>query len=84
MIHVMSTGETTFWDTRLCFELPYDYRWYGQELHYSLLLEVFRSESRDKILLRGEGCNTPSVYILLDNEYGFKHAILVDKTYAKF
>jgi hypothetical protein len=50
----------------------------------SLLLEVFRSESRDEILLRGEGCNTPSVYILLDNEYGFKHTISVDKTDAKF
>jgi hypothetical protein len=25
-------------------------------------------------------CNTPGVYIPLDNEYGFKHAISVDKT----
>jgi hypothetical protein len=29
-------------------------------------------------------CNTPGVYILLDNEYGFKRIILVDKTDAKF
>jgi hypothetical protein len=33
---------------------------------------------------KGEGCNTPGVYILLDNEYGFKHVISVDKTNAKF
>jgi hypothetical protein len=49
----------------------------------SPLLKVFRSESRDKILLRGQGCNTPDVYIPLDNEYKFKHIISVDKTYAK-
>jgi hypothetical protein len=60
------------------------YRWYGHGLYASLLLKVFRSESRDEILLRGEDCNTPGVYILLDNEYGFKHVISVDKTYAKF
>jgi hypothetical protein len=29
-------------------------------------------------------CNTPGVYILLDNEYGFKHVISVDKTDVKF
>jgi hypothetical protein len=29
-------------------------------------------------------CNTPGVYIMLDNEYGFKHVISVDKTDAKF
>jgi hypothetical protein len=28
-------------------------------------------------------CNTPGVYIPLDNEYGFKHVISVDKTDAK-
>ena len=44
-------------------------------LHASLPLEVFRSESRDEILLRGKGCNTPGVYIPLDDEYGFKHVI---------
>jgi hypothetical protein len=60
------------------------YRWYGHGLHASLLLEVFRSESRDEILLRGEGYNTRGVYIPLDNEYGFKHIISVDKTDAKF
>jgi hypothetical protein len=59
-------------------------RWYEHGLHAALLLEVFRSESRDEILLRGEGCNTPDVYIPLDNEYGFKHAISVDKTDFKF
>jgi hypothetical protein len=35
--------------------------------------------------LRNSGlCNTPGVYIPLDNEYGFKHVISVDKTDAKF
>jgi hypothetical protein len=29
------------------------------------------------------GCNTPGVYILLDNEYGFKHVISVNKTDTK-
>jgi hypothetical protein len=29
-------------------------------------------------------CNTPGVYILLDNEYGFKHVISVGKTNVKF
>jgi hypothetical protein len=33
---------------------------------------------------RGPGCNTPDVYRLLDNEYGFKHVISVNKTDAKF
>jgi hypothetical protein len=42
--------------------------WMG--LHASLPLEVFRSESRDEILLSGEGCNTPGVYRLLDHECG--------------
>jgi hypothetical protein len=28
-------------------------------------------------------CNTPGVYISLDNEYGFKHVISVNKTDAK-
>jgi hypothetical protein len=60
------------------------YRWYGQVLHTSILLEVFRSESQDKILLRGDGCNTPSVYIPLDNEYGFKRGISVNKIDTKF
>jgi hypothetical protein len=80
----MSTTETTFWDTRFRFELSYDYRWYEYGVHASLPLEVFRSESRDEILFKGEGCNTPGVYIPLDNEYGFKHAISVDKTDFKF
>jgi hypothetical protein len=80
----MSTRETISWDTRLRSGLYYDYRWYEYGLHASLLLEVFRSESRDVILLRREGCNTPGIYILLDNEYGIKHVILVGKTDAKF
>jgi hypothetical protein len=80
----MSTRETTFWDTHLCLELSHDYRWYGHGLPASPLLKVFRSEFRDEILLRGEGYNTPCVYIPLDNEYGFKHVISVDKTDAKF
>jgi hypothetical protein len=29
-------------------------------------------------------CNTPGVYIPLDNEYGFKHVILVDKRTLNF
>jgi hypothetical protein len=29
-------------------------------------------------------CNTPGVYIPLDNEYGIKHGISVDETEAKF
>jgi hypothetical protein len=29
-------------------------------------------------------CNTPGVYILLNNEYEFKHVISVDKMDAKF
>jgi hypothetical protein len=29
-------------------------------------------------------CNNPGIYILLDNEYGIKHVILVGKTDAKF
>jgi hypothetical protein len=79
----MSTRETTSWDTRLYLEMSLDYHWYGHGLHASLLLKVFRSESRDEILLRGEGCNTPGVYIPLDNEYGFKHVISVNKTDTK-
>jgi hypothetical protein len=80
----MSTRETTSWDTCLYLEPSYGYRWYEHGLHTSLPLEVFCSESRDEILLRGEGCNTPGVYIPLDNEYKFKHVISVNKTDAKF
>jgi hypothetical protein len=36
-------------------------------------LEVFRPESRDEILLRGEGCNTPGVCHQLSNEFELKH-----------
>jgi hypothetical protein len=31
-----------------------------------------------------DSCNTPGIYILLDNEYEFKHVISVNKTDAKF
>jgi hypothetical protein len=58
----MSTRETMSWDTHLCLELCYDYCWYERGLHASLLLEVFRSESREEILLRGRAV-TPLVFI---------------------
>jgi hypothetical protein len=58
----MSTRETMSWDTHLCLELCYDYCWYEHGLHASLLWEVFRSESRDEILLRGRAV-TPLVFI---------------------
>jgi hypothetical protein len=45
----------------------------------SLSLRISRRDS-----FKGEGCNTPGVYILLDNEYGFRHVISVDKIDAKF
>jgi hypothetical protein len=32
---------------------------------------------------RDGACNTPGVYRLLDNEYGFKHVISVNKTDTK-
>jgi hypothetical protein len=41
-----------------------------------------RISGRDSF--NGEGCNTLGVYHQLDNEYGFKHVISVDKTDAKF
>jgi hypothetical protein len=40
-----------------------------------------RISGRDSF--KGEGCNTLGVYIPLDNGYGFKHVISVDKTDAK-
>jgi hypothetical protein len=45
----------------------------------SLLLRISGRDS-----FKGEGCNTPGVYRLLDNEYGVKHVISVDKTDVKF
>jgi hypothetical protein len=56
----------TSWSTHLYSELSYAITGI-EELHASLLLKVFRSESRDEILLRGEGCNTPGVYRWLDH-----------------
>jgi hypothetical protein len=41
-----------------------------------------RISGRDSF--KGEGCNTPGVYIPLDNEYGFKHVISLNKTDVKF
>jgi hypothetical protein len=40
---------------------------------------VFRGLARVRAL-----CNTPGVYIPLDNEYGFKHVISVNETDVKF
>jgi hypothetical protein len=53
---------------------------------------VVGSKCLTKVLINGGSglnivyieCNTPGVYIPLDNEYGFKHVISVDKTDAKF
>jgi hypothetical protein len=41
-----------------------------------------RISGRDSF--KGEGCNTPGVYIPLDNGYRFKHVISVDNTDFKF
>ena len=46
--------------------------------HVSLPLKVFCTESRDVILLRGEGCNTPGVCHQLSNGFELKHGILSD------
>jgi hypothetical protein len=35
------------------------------------------------MLSHGHNCNTPGVYIPLDNEYEFKHVISVNKIDAK-
>jgi hypothetical protein len=40
-----------------------------------------RISGRDSF--KGEGCNTPGVYIPLDNEYAFKPVISVNKTDTK-
>ena len=42
----------------------------------SLLLKVFRIESRDTIPLRGEGCNTLGVCHQLSNGFELKHEML--------
>jgi hypothetical protein len=42
-----------------------------KELHASLLLKVFRSKSRDEILLRGRVV-TPQVLLYVNNDYGCK------------
>ena len=44
--------------------------------HASLPLKVFRTESRGKILIRGEGYNTQGVCHQLSNEYELKHDML--------
>ena len=44
----------------------------------SLPIKVFRTESRDAIPLRGEGCNTPGVCHQLSNRFELKHGILSD------
>jgi hypothetical protein len=50
--------------------MPVMFRGYISEAVWKTLAEV--------------SCNTPGVYIPLDNEYGFKHVISVDKTDAKY
>ena len=40
--------------------------------HASLPLKIFRTESRGKILVRGEGCNNPSVSHKLSSGFGLK------------
>jgi hypothetical protein len=52
----------TSWSTHLYSELSYAITGI-EELHASLLLKVFRSESRDEILLRGRVV-TPQVFIV--------------------
>jgi hypothetical protein len=42
-----------------------------KELHASLLLKVFRSESQDEILLRGRAV-THQVLLYVNNDYGRK------------
>jgi hypothetical protein len=40
-------------------------------------------EEEVPLIRKNSRCNTLGVYIPLDNEYGFKHVISVNKTYAK-
>jgi hypothetical protein len=47
------------------------------------LKKVFHSESRDAILLRGEGYNTPGVYHQLSSGFKLKHDRLVEMTMPK-
>jgi hypothetical protein len=48
-------------------------------------LRLHQSHLNKHISLKGSSCcNTPGVYIPLDNEYGFKHEISVDKMDTKF
>jgi hypothetical protein len=63
VIHVISPRETNILEYSSLLGTILCYHWYGQELHASLLLKVFRSESRDKILLRGRVV-TPEVFIV--------------------
>jgi hypothetical protein len=58
-------------ETTLC------YCSYGQELHASLLLKVFRYESQDEILLRGEDCNTLGVCHKINNRSGLEQVYQV-------
>ena len=44
--------------------------------HASLPLEVFRTESRGEIPIRGEGRNTPGVCHPLSNGFELKHDML--------
>jgi hypothetical protein len=65
-----------------------DHIWYPGRSGYALV-KARRSGVAWWIEAESKGnrmgnCNTPGVYILLDNEYGFKHVISVDKTDFKF
>jgi hypothetical protein len=48
-------------------------RWWELDNVPLFLKKVFHSESRDVILLRGEGCNTPGVCHQLSNGFELKH-----------
>jgi hypothetical protein len=56
--------------------------WIGEEAE--AFDEIFSNRSDFCAFAGARGCNTPGVYIPLDNEYVFKLVISVDKTDAKF
>jgi murein tripeptide amidase MpaA len=70
-------ADNDFWQRR---EEAYRYsemtRGFGGRLHTRHVRTIHNPNSSDYY--------TSGVYILLDNEYGFKHVISVDKTDAKF
>ena len=52
--------------------------WYWKLVACLSSIKVFHPESRDAILLRGEGCNTPGVCHQLSNGFELEHGILSD------